>query len=92
MSYTAPDFVDDVSSYLAEEGYRVHGGTLDRDGNIEPQAEPSDNCDVFWFTWQATGMADCEVGENCPSELRAWMDALMHRLDNSHIEVEGSAA
>lgn len=87
MSYTAPDFSDDVIKSLTADGYVVLG--RDSDGNdLEPEHCTDEAEGVFWFTWAAPGMAECEVGDDCDNPLLAWLSALRHRLANSTIPME----
>lgn len=81
MSYTTPDFADDVIAQLTADGYTVHEGV--------PGEELRDG--QFWFCWAADG-ADVETGDTCDCALSAWNSALAHRLANSAIEIHGSAA
>lgn len=81
MSYTTPDFADDVIAALQRDGYTVHA--RDEEGN---DCEPDESA-ICWFCWAAPGMADCEVGDDCDGSLAAWSSALSHRLANSAIPV-----
>lgn len=81
MSYTTPDFADDVIAALHSEGYQVHT-------DDDAPGTPGPIHARHWFTWTAPGMADCEVGEDCDSPLAAWMEALRHWLANSEIPLD----
>lgn len=78
MSYTTPDFADDIIEQLTKDGYRVHG---EDDGDL---------AGLFWFTWAKDG-ADIESGDHYVVELGAWSDALAHRLANSSIQLHKAA-
>lgn len=79
MSYTAPDFSDDVIALLSGEGYALSEGK---------ETDGDELAGKFWFTWAVPGMADCEVGETCDSETAAWYSAVKHRFENSAIEMD----
>lgn len=76
---TASRLAHHLREQLQKEGYRVHCGTRDDGPELAGR---------YWFTWSVAGMADCEVGPNCPGSWEAWASALDHRLDNSRIEVD----
>ena len=79
MSTDEIDFAGEVSRLLQADGYAVHGGG------------PADDPELvgrFWFTWMPAGMAEAEVGPTCATEPDAWTAALVHRLDNSRIELD----
>ena len=74
MSYTTPDFGDDIIGMLAADGYTVHEGDPEGDGGHG-----------FWFSWAAPGMSSYESGPTKNSELAAWASAMRHRIENSSI-------
>ena len=76
MSYTAPDFTEDVQAALTTKGYTV-----------------CECDDGFWFTWaRPDGRGDIEVGDTYVEELRAWLAALQHWLENTDIEFDSAPA
>jgi len=69
MSYTAPDFTEDVQAELVAKGYEVH--------------ECDDGFWFTWT--RPDGRGDVEVGETYTEELRAWLAALQHWLEATDI-------
>jgi hypothetical protein len=77
MSYTAPDMSDRLIQLLTDKGYRVHSGGDDSCPDLDG--------DGYWFTWAVDGMASCESGETCDTELEAWGSAMEHFFVNASI-------
>lgn len=69
MSYTAPDFTEDVQAELTAKGYTV--------------CECDDGFWFTWT--HPDGRGDVEVGETYTEELRAWLAALQHWLEATDI-------
>ena len=86
MSYTAPDFSDDVIARLRDVGYTVHGGDLNEDGSVTPFEDQTDieAADAFWFTWVQEGR-DIETGPTVGYELVAWSTAMEHWFEIARI-------
>lgn len=76
MSYTTPDFTDDVINALQAAGYEVQGACFDEaSGHFYSTDLQASNS--FWFTWARPGH-DTEVGEMHENELLAWLEAFGH--------------
>lgn len=73
MSYDCPDFVQDASMLLEENGYTFH----------ERYDEETDET-LYWFCWAREG-TDIECGEECPDALIATASAMKHWFDNAKI-------
>lgn len=95
MSWTTPDFADEVIRLLERDGYRIScgDGYGEYDPNIGPPCgyEHGDGAELgmtyepvidgFWFTFTLDG--DVEVGPTRKSLHEAWFDAFVHRLHNA---------
>ncbi|CAB4158679.1 hypothetical protein UFOVP703_25 [uncultured Caudovirales phage] len=80
MSYTPPDFADDVQRLLQAEGYEAHQ-LADDDARSE-----GGNAG-FYFTLTRPGWAGIETGPTRDTEAEAWLSALEHRLATSTLDL-----
>jgi hypothetical protein len=80
MSYSTPDFADDVQAALAAEGYQVHELADD-------EARSEGGNAGFYFTLTRPGWSGIESGLTRGTEAEAWLSALEHRLATSTLDL-----
>lgn len=104
MSYTTPDFADQMIELLSAKGYVIYQGNgyvsmpvdeadedlLDETPKDDDSYEKYDEqIDGYWFTWQhPSGKGDIEVGEAYDNELSAWAGAAEHFFANAEIPMD----